>query len=62
MYIDIETVKGLLLAGGGITLSELEILEGWVGLAIKIVAFAAIVIHLFRTINKWKQQKTKENV
>lgn len=47
-------IYAFFVAGGGITLSELQLWEGWINLAMKIIGLIIMVITLMHTYNKWR--------
>lgn len=47
-------IYAFFVAGGGITLSELRLWEGWVNLTMKAIGLIIMVITLMHTYNKWR--------
>ncbi len=60
LFRDIQVLKGLLFAGSGITISEIEIWTGWIELAIKFVSFLIILIVLANHINKYRSNMNSD--
>lgn len=52
---DSDVIRAFIVAGGGITVSELQLWTGWTEFAIKIVSFMIVLVVLANNINKYRK-------
>ena len=56
---DWTLIKGILIGGGGITVSELQLAEAWISLLIKSVSLVIVIISALIYWRKYKDQEKK---